>query len=119
MLYEFTTTSSDCHITIQIFKATSKIEVAEHILDNIRLERNSGYLNGMGSINIGCCGYGDKLELEYDNYEGKLIELRKYLLTLSADEFLKVLDMSHPHSGGDIDQISITEYNIRDIIDLT
>jgi len=119
MLYEFASTSSDCHITIQIFKSTSKIEVAEHILDNIRLNSNSRYLQGMGSIEIGCCGYEAKLHLEYDTYEEKHIELRKYLLTLSADEFLKVLDMSHPHSGGDIDQISITEYNIRDIIDLT
>jgi hypothetical protein len=88
--------------------------VAAHILDTIRSDPDSQYLSGMSRIQIGCC-FGKRLDCDY----GDDIALRKYLLTLNVDEFLNVLDDSHPHSGGDIDQIKITEYDPVDIIDLT
>jgi len=114
MLFEFTATSSEDHTTIQIFKATSRRCVAEFILNQIRNDPDSRYLSEMSRIKIGCC-FGERLDYDCD----KSIALRNYLLTLTTDEFLKVIDDSHTHSGGDIDQIRISEYKLADIIDLT
>jgi hypothetical protein len=117
MLYEFSATSSDSHTQIALFKANSVEDVARHILESIRNDDDDGkkYLRGMRRLEIGCC-HGIKLVY---NYKTKDAVVAKYLKTLNVDEFLEILRDSHPHSGGDIDKISITKFNPKGIIDLT
>ena len=117
MLYEFSATSSDSHNQIALFKANSIEDVAKHILESIRNGNENGqkYLRGMCSLVIGCC-HGTKLDYDWANRDAVVA---KYLKTLNVDEFLEILHDSHTHSGGDIDEIRISEFNPKEIIDLT
>ena len=122
MLYEFASTSSVEHTQIALFKANNREDVAKYILDCIKKHvkkhdpDGKKYLDGMCSLEIGCCGYGTRLDYDWKTKD-KVVA--KYLSTLTVDEFLEVLDKSHVHSGGDIDEISITEFNTQNVVDLT
>lgn len=117
MLYEFSATSSDSHHQIALFKANSIEDVANHILESIRNGDKAGkkYLSGMGNLVIGCC-HGTKVVYDWKNRDAIIA---KYLKTLNVDEFLKILYDSHTHNGGDADEIRISEFNPKEIIDLT
>jgi hypothetical protein len=103
MLVNFEISNSDGPLRSVLFKANSKRQVAAYIQKKIRANISSKnvflsyFLNGFTPY---CCRNNRICFYKY-NKEETPKAIAKFILSLSADEFLEVLSHTHTHSGGD------------------
>tara|TARA_R110001599_G_scaffold91574_1_gene240559 strand:+ start:1026 stop:1511 length:486 start_codon:yes stop_codon:yes gene_type:complete len=113
-LYQFGYSNSDEYSSVAIFQAVSKEKVASYILSQLRKHQESPteetekfFRPFIYGFVFNCC----REERIYWGEE-KEKEILEFLIEQTPSEFLKILEDTHTHSGGDI-----YEYRIQKLED--
>lgn len=115
-LFDFGYANSDGYRSIMLFKSENRLSVAKYILKTLKDYKENKTVSSEKffepfkyyGIKIGCCK-------EESIHFGNNKDLLDYLIKLSPNEFLDIIDNTHTHSGGDSFSYTIEKLEFLDI----